>query len=57
LRGNCAAARFGDGGGLTPIGVVEVDAPIRPAKAFDSLNEGAAGASERVDGGRGLWST
>jgi hypothetical protein len=26
----------------------------RPVKGFDTLNEGAAGANERVDGGRGV---
>jgi len=47
-------ARFSDGRGLAPIGVVEVDARAeRPAKALDSLNEGAAGANEHVIGGRG----
>jgi hypothetical protein len=58
LRGNCAAARFGDGRGLTPIDGVEADERAETlAKASGPLNEGAGGANERVDGGHRVWST
>ena len=46
-------ARFSDGGGLAPIGVVEVDARGTTGECARRVDEGAAGANEHVIGGRG----